>query len=309
VDAAPVDAPISLEALESLHDRHGGYVAPAPSSAKDAATLNELLKAGKNSGAAARTQAIRDTALSLGVKGGIVWQLDNIRVIINRRARDLDTIYDFGHLMIQDRVVPPVISEARDLYNQDGDLALRLSGAYYKIESQAKFSSVAPNWRQYLTFPRLRIEYSILTHTLKPRNDDERRLWRLAVADGWRQGVEQANLMLKNGMDRMNRDFTGMLRFHSFVLQGRIRMPAVASEQIAVTHRGETMAVDETLLRITDLSDFVTDTRNWTGVITQSPLASPTRTVLVSSGKKPRVIKTHDPDSGTAKIPGKGRDQ
>lgn len=309
MDAAPVDAPISLEALESLHDRHGGYVAPAPSSAKDAATLNELLKAGKNSGAAARTQAIRDTALSLGVKGGIVWQLDNIRVIINRRARDLDTIYDFGHLMIQDRVVPPVISEARDLYNQDGDLALRLSGAYYKIESQAKFSSVAPNWRQYLTFPRLRIEYSILTHTLKPRNDDERRLWRLAVADGWRQGVEQANLMLKNGMDRMNRDFTGMLRFHSFVLQGRIRMPAVASEQIAVTHRGETMAVDETLLRITDLSDFVTDTRNWTGVITQSPLASPTRTVLVSSGKKPRVIKTHDPDSGTAKIPGKGRDQ
>lgn len=309
MDAAPVDAPISLEALESLHDRRGGYVAPAPSSAKDAATLNELLKAGKNSGAAARTQAIRDTALSLGVKGGIVWQLDNIRVIINRRARDLDTIYDFGHLMIQDRVVPPVISEARDLYNQDGDLALRLSGAYYKIESQAKFSSVAPNWRQYLTFPRLRIEYSILTHTLKPRNDDERRLWRLAVADGWRQGVEQANLMLKNGMDRMNRDFTGMLRFHSFVLQGRIRMPAVASEQIAVTHKGETMAVDETLLRITDLSDFVTDTRNWTGVITQSPLASPTRTVLVSSGKKPRVIKTHDPDSGTVKTSGKERDQ
>ena len=309
MDAAPVDAPISLEALESLHDRRGGYVAPAPSSAKDASTLNELLKAGKNSGAAARTQAIRDTALSLGVKGGIVWQLDNIRVIINRRARDLDTIYDFGHLMIQDRVVPPVISEARDLYNQDGDLALRLSGAYYKIESQAKFSSVAPNWRQYLTFPRLRIEYSILTHTLKPRNDDELRLWRLAVADGWRQGVEQANLMLKNGMDRMNRDFTGMLRFHSFVLQGRIRMPAVASEQIAVTHKGETMAVDETLLRITDLSDFVTDTRNWTGVITQSPLASPTRTVLVSSGKKPRVIRTHNPDSGEVKIPGKGRDQ
>ena len=63
MDAAPVDAPISLEALESLHDRRGGYVAPAPSSAKDAATLNELLKAGKNSGAAARTQAIRDTAL------------------------------------------------------------------------------------------------------------------------------------------------------------------------------------------------------------------------------------------------------
>ena len=132
----PVDAPITLESLERLHDR-GGYVAPAPDTAQNSAELNELLKARKNAAASTRTQAIRDTALSLGVKGGIVWQLDNIRLIINRRARDLDTVYDFAHLMIQERVVPPVISEARDLYNQDGDLALRLSGAYYRIESQA----------------------------------------------------------------------------------------------------------------------------------------------------------------------------
>lgn len=304
MDAAPIDHAITLDELARMHDR-GGYVAPATSTAQDTESLNKLIKAKRNSAAATRTQAIRDTALSLGVKGGIAWQLENIRAAIEHRARDLDTVYEFGHLMIQDRVVPPVISEARDLYNQDGDRTLRLSGAYYRIESQARFSSVSPSWRQYLTFPSLKIEYSMLTNTLKPRDDDERRLWRLAVADGWKQGVEQANLMLKNSLDRMNRDFTGMLRFHSFVIQGRIRMPAVASEQIAVTHKDGTMAVDETLLRITDLSDFVTDTKNWTGVLTNSRLASPTRTVLIDSRKRPRVIKTHEPDTKRARTQGR----
>lgn len=283
MDATPdTGAPISLETLERLHDRKGGYVAPAPETARDADTLAELIKASRNAAAGARTQAIRDNAFALGVKGGISWQLNRIRAIIDRNARNLDSVYDFGHLMIQDRVVAPVISEARDLYNQDGDRALRLSGAYYRIESQARFSSVAPSWRLYLTFPKIRIDYSTLTRMLKPRDEDEHRLWRLAVADGWRQGVEQANLMLRNGMDRMNRDFTGMLRFHTFVMQGKLRMPAVASEQIPVTQQGETMAVDETLLRITTLPAFTADSRRWTGVITQSPQASPTRSVLVS---------------------------
>nr|WP_240533995.1 type IV secretory system conjugative DNA transfer family protein [Aeromonas veronii] len=68
--------------------------------------------------------------------------------------------------------------------------------------------------------------------------------------------VEQANLMLQYGLDRMNRDYTGMLRFHSFVMQGKLTMPAIASESIAVTHNGQTMAVDETLLRITTLPEF-----------------------------------------------------
>ena len=283
MDATPdTGAPISLETLERLHDRKGDYVAPAPETARDADTLAELIKASRNAAAGARTQAIRDNAFALGVKGGISWQLNRIRAIIDRNARNLDSVYDFGHLMIQDRVVAPVISEARDLYNQDGDRALRLSGAYYRIESQARFSSVAPSWRLYLTFPKIRIDYSTLTRMLKPRDEDEHRLWRLAVADGWRQGVEQANLMLRNGMDRMNRDFTGMLRFHTFVMQGKLRMPAVASEQIPVTQQGETMAVDETLLRITTLPAFTADSRRWTGVITQSPQASPTRSVLVS---------------------------
>lgn len=82
------------------------------------------------------------------MKAGLRKQLTHIHGIVESKSRELDTIYDFGNLMIKDRVVPAVITEARDLYNQDGAYVLRLSGAYYKIEQQPRFASVPPNWRE-----------------------------------------------------------------------------------------------------------------------------------------------------------------
>lgn len=284
--------PMTLEDAQRLYDRPA-YVQSAGS--QDAATLTDAVKAQKNEAAKARSQAILDTALGIGVKAGMAWQLRNIDSAVKKREREFDTVYDFGHMMIQDRVVPPVITEARDLYNQDGDYALRLSGAYYKIENQARFASVAPSWREYLTFPKPDLDRAALMAALLPRDSEEKRVWELAVSDGWRQGVEQANLMLQYGLDRMNRDITGMIRFHTFVMQGKLTMPAIASESIAVTHNGQTMAVDETLLRITTLPEFNGKMTNWTTAIKSSSFAAPTVSVEV-----PRPSATAAPASDGA---------
>ena len=273
----PVDMPpMTLEDAQRLYDR------PAHVS-----TVSEVQQQ-KNEAANARLRALTDTALGVGLKSGMAWQLYNIEIAIEQRQRDLDTVYDFGNLLIRGRVLPAVITEARDLYNQDGDYALRLSGAYYKIEAQPRFSSVAPSWRDYLTFPKITVDRSISLSGLTPRDGAERRLWAEAVEDGWRQGVKQANVMLEHGLDRMNRDFTGMLRFHTFVRQGKITMPAIASETIPVTQSGNTMAVDETLLRITTLPEFNGNMATWRGAsVVQSPTASPTTPVLVPAPTAP----------------------
>lgn len=262
--------PMTLEQAQHLY-QGPAYVQTVDGSGASSQALMRALMADQNEASRARSQALLDTALGIGIKTGIDWQLRNIRLLVAAQHRTLDTVYDFGSLMIQGRVVPPVIIEARDLYNQDGDHALRLSGALYKIESQARFSSVAPSWREYLTFPS-GVSTSMGFDTMKPQTSAEERLWKQAVADGWRQGIEQANVMFEHGMDRLNRDFTGMLRFHSFVLQGKITMPIIASESIPVTNSGSTMIVDETLLRITSLSEFDGDMGKWSSV---TPSAQP----------------------------------
>lgn len=212
----------------------------------------------------AKIEALIDAGLSVGVKAGLRMQLQNINRAVEGSKRELDTIYDFGPLMIRDRVVPPVITEARDLYNQDGAYALRLSGAFYKIESQARFSSTPPNWRDYLWFGSGKTSDDDAADFLRPKNDHERQVFRNAIAKGWHQGVEQANVMLQYAMDRLNRDVLGMLRFHTFVINRKITMPAVASQSWGYSKQGDgSIAVDETLLRITTLPEFNSNLNQW----------------------------------------------
>jgi len=266
----PMDMPpMSMEQAQRLYEGPA-YVETVDGSRNASSVTAAALMAQQNEAQRARSQALLDTALGVGVKAGISWQLDKIRQDVKAKERTLDTIYDFGSLMIQGRVVPPVIIQANDLYSQEGDLALRLSGAYYKIEAQAKFSSVAPSWRGYLSFPASGGPASPFG-MIKPANSAEKGLWEQGVADGWRQGVEQANIMLEHSLDRLNRDFIGMIRFHEFVLQGKISMPIIASQHIPVTNDGSTMTVDETLLRITTLSEFDGDMQKWVGLAPTAP--------------------------------------
>jgi defect-in-organelle-trafficking protein DotC len=223
----------------------------------------KIMRDSLNVGESARKEAILDTGLSIGVKGGLAYQLNNIRNSVSEHERDFDTLYDFSTLMIQDRVIPPVITQAKDLYNQDGDFALRLSSTYYEIVTQAKFSSVPPNWRGYLTFPKSGFTADFINTGLKPKGSEEIKLFNLAISDGWLQGVDQANLMLTNALDRLNRDFKGMLLFHQLVIEGKITMPIIASSQISVTNDGNKMSVDNTLLRITKLPEFDSNTAQW----------------------------------------------
>lgn len=252
---------ISLEQAELLYSKPA-YVQTAGQSE----TTDQLIEKHNqraNDAAIARLHAIKDSAMSVGIKTGLAWQIKNINRAISKNQRTLDTVYDFSPMMIHDRVVPPVISEARDLYNQSGSYALRLSGAHYRIESQARFASNPPVWREYLTFAAPDTNRLSILGSIAPKTEREREIWRAAVREGWNQGVDQANLILDNAMSRMNRDYRGMLLFHTFVMQGKITMPAIASESIAITKDGNSVSVDETLLRITTLSDFNIRLSDW----------------------------------------------
>ncbi|MEA9392228.1 type IV secretory system conjugative DNA transfer family protein [Acerihabitans sp. TG2] len=252
--------PVTLEQLQGIYTGNEKIVDPS-------STLSDQqLQSLKNSGnvaESARKQALYDTGLNIGVRGGLAFQLNSIRNSIESHQRDFDIAYDFSNLMIQDRVIPPVIAQMKDVYNQDGDLTLRLSGASYEIVSQAKFSSVPPNWRGYLSFPKSNFTAEFLNTALRPKGSDEQKLFNLAMADGWNQGVENANLMLTQALDRLNRDLKGMLLFHQFVVEGKVTMPIIASSEIPVTHDGNTMTVDNTLLRITRLPDFNAKPGEW----------------------------------------------
>lgn len=206
-----------------------------------------------------RYKNIYDHARSIAIRASMSTSLNNFDDVIQSKARELDAIYNFQPLMIADRVVPPVITEARNLYNQLGKDQIRLSTAVFNIDKQAYFSSNPPNWRNYLKFRNEGAafeRFSYLGGDLSPKDVNEQRIWEQATLEGWDIGNREANKVIEQGMQRLNKDYIGMIRFHQLVLEGKITMPSVSNYNLYDTNSGDRLVVDEQLLRIDVLPTF-----------------------------------------------------
>ena len=259
-----IDA-VSLEAIQNLN--------------QPAYEQQIVEKAGGSEKGGMRLGALREAAIGAGARGGLEWRNRIIGTALDKASRDLDLIYNFLPLMISGRVIPPVLTETRELYTQDGNVDLRLAGHSYKIEMQARFSSRPPQWREYLF-----VDYGTanpVISNLLPRTSEEQELWKKCVAEGWGKGIKQADDIFKINMNRLNRDFTGMTRYRVLALKNMVSMPIVAAQNMPLTGSGDTMNVDETLLRITALPQFQRDMRDWTplgsedDVMTRAPSLPP----------------------------------
>lgn len=225
----------------------------------------------------ARLQAILQYAKDTAVKKGLKQRLLEIRQDVKRSERDLDTVYNFSPLMINGRVVPPVIIAAKDLYNQPNSGTVQTSSAYFKILQQAHFSSTPPNWRGYLTFPISQDEVlsnSFFPREMLPRNAAEKKQWQQTLIKGWQQGREQADQMLEYALNKLNRDYIGMLRFHTFVLERKISLPSISSTSLALSASKDEMILDQNMLTIRQLPAFNADLlrwRTWISPVTKNP--------------------------------------
>lgn len=206
-----------------------------------------------------RLRAMTEHAKSVAIRSGIKSRINTIHEAIQQNSREFDAIYDFSYLMIDGNVVPPVISEANNLYNQKGDSQVNTAAKIFKIVKQARFATPAPNWREYLNFPvesSAFEKYAYVAGEMQPKDDIELKAWQDATVEGWNLGVNQGNIILQQGMERLNRDYLGMVRFHQFVMQGKLSMPVINQYKLYDTNDGTTMVLDEKMLRISVLPTF-----------------------------------------------------
>lgn len=213
-----------------------------------------------------RLKAILESAYQYALKKGVEAEMKLIRNSINKNERNLDAIYNFNVLIINDRVIPPVITEARDLVQNKSYDSLNTTAAIYKIEKQASFSTRAPNWRQYLTFPESNYKVDLAetpTKSIMPKGSREKALWDEQTVKGFREGQQQAQNLFKHALNRLNTDYTGMVRFHTFVIEGKVSMPSITRKDLAITNSNSVMTLDQKLLQIRTLPSFDSQMLKW----------------------------------------------
>lgn len=236
-------------------------------------TLEELMNPGMRSVEAVpaiREQMLREAGKTMGFQGGWINRSQLLKTIIESRASELDDMFQFSMLINKDGALPPVIVEARDVASFAPD-QIRTASRVYRFERDERFVSVPPTWRDYL-YVGLAVTGSVnrpMTEVL-PENEAEKAIWTKAVKDGWEYGEKQAERILEANMNRLVRDYVGMLRFSLLMQHGMVTKTEVAESQQTVTGHSKEIAIGDTLKRMTKKAEFETDAKKWQPSIARS---------------------------------------
>lgn len=244
------------------HNGFGTSVVAPDGLSRSSITASEVGKWARSSAVdEGRLAEIRTAAAGLGAQAGLADRINKIRESLLKNASRYDEVYDFSKLMIEPGLLPPVITEARNTYNQENDDEARASDRTFRIEKPARIVSAPPTWRTYL----LADDVSAIapSASVMPKGNQEKIIWDEFAQNGWDEGVAQAEAMFKTNLARLNQDFQGMLRFKSLYEQGLVTMPKMARQNLGTTGGGNEMSLGDRTITITSKALLDANERNW----------------------------------------------
>src|SRR5690606_21531656 len=98
-------------------------------------------------------------------------------------------------------VLPPVITQSNDDLTLNDSNTIRLASKTYEIISPARFVTAAPTWRTYLWMNYHKP--TLPSKTLFPTSKVEAEAWNYYLKKGWISGLEQANEIFRENLDRL----------------------------------------------------------------------------------------------------------
>jgi defect-in-organelle-trafficking protein DotC len=208
----------------------------------------------KKVGVQIRGDALKQAALSFGARGGLAWRTFQIQRRLAENEGNMTKVYSFGALLIAAPsgllVEPPVVSEAqRAVIVAVGGQNAAVADRVYRINRNARIVTAPRDWRSYLERDWGKVEPP--PKMLRPKNELEMAGWKQWVVVGWEEGIKQADEIFTADLDRLNADYTGMIRYRELLAQGMITAPYAAQEDRGVTGGGTEMRIGDRGLNIT----------------------------------------------------------
>lgn len=202
----------------------------------------------------AHIDVVKETAISYATQYALHWEAQYINSHLDSRSRQLDGIYDFRQLLLENSVVPPILEESRQNVTVGDTKNLRVSDRLIRIVKPAGFSTVAPSWRDYvyMNFPMPELP----NEKLLPKTTDERKAWDQGLIDGWNVGRWQATSIFFANIGQLQRDYKGMVLYHSLLAQNMISATSSAVANLGVTGDGQSMQLNDRVVKITSESSL-----------------------------------------------------
>jgi len=221
-----------------------------------------------------RAKMLADAARTVGFRAGMANRGLAIKAMLEGREQALDAMYQFGALIGPGGVLPPVIVEGRDLVAYAPD-EMRSATRVYKILRHERFVSIPPTWRDYLYLGLLASKVTWPPSEVQPKSKAEKKIWQDSARAGWDAGQKQAKAIFEANLNRLTRDYDGMIRYQILQQQGLISTTRVAESTRAVT--GDTLEIklNDRVRRITQKATLRPDPSTWVDPPAAAPEMKP----------------------------------
>ncbi len=208
-----------------------------------------------------RKNTIKQVAREYGTQSGLVWQANELNKMLKRYEFKLNTIFNFNFLIMGSDILPPVLIVGNRRLEQLNDDAIVTSDCVYQIVQMPKLITVAPTWRQYLIINIEKPETP--NQSLLPKSPEEKQIWNEAVRKGWFNGIEQANQIFEIGLNRLLRDFNGMVLYHKLLVQNVVTPPYLSESEHGIVGNDKELRINERLLKISATTKFNLEGKSW----------------------------------------------
>ncbi len=220
-----------------------------------------------------RASAMRFAAIGYGARAGLARRGWEINRMLKRHAAQLSRIFRFRDLLLTKggfSVMPPVAAETRSAFRlgRDGSRAA-IARRVVRILAAERLVSAPPDWRDYLM--RRWAEAEAPVSVLFPRDRGERESWRGWVAEGWLRGVTLADDIFAADLDRLGRDFEGIVLWRRLNLARMATAPVVTVGDADVSGGGEVMRIQESFARLGEPARLVPQTSRWRLLLEHGP--------------------------------------
>ena len=201
-----------------------------------------------------RSQILSETAKAYGFQAGFSFQYAKLLDEVEKHRAKFSQIFDFRRLLLENRVLPPVIRATGQAMLLESPTLAREVEAQYQIVADARLITKPPSFEDYLW-----AETQVLTpnQTTKPKTSAETKLWQESLTLGFTEGTQYAYTVFEEAMDKLIADYRGILKFKLLAKQGLVSLPILASGEPTVQVGAKMLAVNQKIFRLTMPAAFI----------------------------------------------------
>ena len=212
-----------------------------------------------------RPDAIFNAGRAYAAQTALYWRSEQINALLDTKYQGALDQISFRPLMEKEFVLVPSVIEGKSEEELKGDVLVRVKASFV-IDQEARIVTSEPTYRDYLYnhFP----PPTKVHPALKPKNTLENERWESGVNAGWVIGLEQANDIFTDGLNRMVKDIVGRVTYLKLKKLNVLEPATVTQLNADMTFDNRTMNIGEVIYTIDNLAKYKTLT-DWNSAVFQ----------------------------------------